>query len=288
MPLSRELMKRVRIIMPLAERGVRDVLLLGRYHYTSAKPGLTDHAHKGVIEICFLVKGRQTYAMGGEAYRLNGGDVFISLPGERHGTGGAPEEKGVLYWLVLQVPSRRERFLGLPEDQGRAVLQALMETGSRHFRGSWVMKEHLDAITSLYHQTPGPLHAFAMTNRVGAFLWQVIACAREAPARAPSRSLASLQHYIEQHLSEPLSVPHLAARAGLSEARFKAFFKQETGVPPGEYVLRAKIEEAQRRLAGGRATVTEIAFDLGFSTSQYFATAFKRITGETPSAHRAH
>ncbi len=272
--------------MNLAERGVAGVPLLGRYNYASARSALSEHVHEDAIEICFLVKGRQTYRLRGETYRLNGGDVFMTLPKERHGTGGFPEEKGVLYWLWIAAPSRGERLLGLPRGQDQALLNALQGGDSRHFRGSWEMKEHLDEITSLYFQPATPLNTFAMANRVGAFLGNVIACAGKAPARGGSRSLEPIAQYIDANLGEPLPIPHLAARAGLSVARFKAWFKQEAGVPPGEYVLRAKIEEAQRRLARRKASVTEIAYDLGFSTSQYFSTVFKRFTGETPSDFR--
>ncbi len=287
MPLPRELASRIVIRMPLARRGVAGVPMLGRYHYTAAQPGLGEHAHDAAIEICYLVTGRQTYRLGGRDYRLSGGDVFIAFPGERHSTGGHPEEKGVLYWLVLRVPRAGEEFLGLPAAQGRAVLRALLALERRHFRGAWKMKEHMDAITALYHEPPSPFSAFAMANRVGAFVGELIACARSVPGRARAQALQPILRHIEGHLDEPLSVPDLAGRAGLSVARFKTRFKQETGIPPGEYVMRVRIEEAQRRLARGGATITDIAFDLGFSSSQYFATVFKRFTGRTPSARGA-
>jgi AraC-like DNA-binding protein len=49
-----------------------------------------------------------------------------------------------------------------------------------------------------------------------------------------------------------------------------------------EFALRLRIEEARRRLAAGGATVTGVALDLGFSSSQYFASSFKRLTRMTP------
>jgi len=174
--------------------------------------------------------------------------------------------------------------VGLSKAQGDAILQALSDIRSRHFRGSLKMKEHLDAITAIYHEPPSPLHSFAMINQVGAFLLEVIRCARSAPRRVNARPLQPVLDYIEQNLGESLPIPLLAEQAGLSVPRLKARFKHEIGMPPGEYVLRAKITEAQRRLAGGKASVTQVAFDLGFSTSQYFATVFKRFTRQTPSA----
>ena len=69
--------------------------------------------------------------------------------------------------------------------------------------------------------------------------------------------------------------------ARLSESRFKARFKREMGVPPAEYWLRKKVEQASVLLA--KATITQVAHQLGFSSSQYFATVFKRYTLTSPS-----
>jgi AraC-like DNA-binding protein len=288
MSLSRDLMKHRRLTMKPARHGVTDVTLLGRYNYTSAQPALVDHIHLKAIEICFLVKGCQTYRVGGQNYRLTGGDVFITFPNERHSTGGSPEEKGVLYWMVLRVPADGGDFLGLRRSQGETMLKALFAIENRHFRGSWKMKEHLDALTLLYHQRQDPLRAIGMVNKAIAFLLEVLACSQGRVKPSTLHPLAPVLRHIEQHLDEPLSIPELAAKAGLSEARFKVRFKQETGIPPGEYVLRARVDEARRRLERGHSTVTQVAFDLGFSTSQYFATVFRRFTGEKPSSILPH
>jgi AraC family transcriptional regulator len=52
------------------------------------------------------------------------------------------------------------------------------------------------------------------------------------------------------------------------------------------YVRTLRIEEAKRRLSQGNQSITEVAFDCGFSHAQHFATAFRRATGLTPSAFR--
>ncbi|MBC8010767.1 MAG: helix-turn-helix transcriptional regulator, partial [Burkholderiales bacterium] len=99
---------------------------------------------------------------------------------------------------------------------------------------------------------------------------------------------AKVLAHVAEHLAEPdvLDVGSLARIAELSVSRFKTRFKAEFGVPPAEYVLRARVEEARRRLARPGATVTYVALDLGFSSSQYFATSFKRLTHSTPSGFR--
>jgi len=58
------------------------------------------------------------------------------------------------------------------------------------------------------------------------------------------------------------------------------------GVPPGEYILRQKIKKAEQELTGSERDITEIAYDLEFSSSQYFATVFRRYAGCSPSDFR--
>lgn len=275
-------MARERIVMRPAARGLRGILQLGRYNHTAARSGLREHLHFRAMEICFLVKGRQTYSVGGKPYVLRGGDVFITFPDEVHSTGGLPQEKGVLYWMVLAIPEKGAPFLGLPEYERAALLRALRGMPHRCFRGSWKMKEHLDSFTRLYHEPSHALRSCALANHAVAFLLEVVACSQNLPRHSPVRPLSPVLDDIQNQLGEPLGVPELARRAGLSESRFKARFKEETGIPPGEYVQRARIEEARRRLAVKDATITRIAFDLGFSSSQYFSTVFKRFTGKSP------
>ena len=68
--------------------------------------------------------------------------------------------------------------------------------------------------------------------------------------------------------------------------RLHTRFRQEVGQSPGEYILRAKIERARDLLADTDLSVTDIAYSLSFSSAQYFATAFKRLTRATPTSFR--
>jgi AraC-like DNA-binding protein len=58
------------------------------------------------------------------------------------------------------------------------------------------------------------------------------------------------------------------------------------GMAPGAWYTRRRIERAQERLREGGRAITEVAHELGFSSSQHFATVFKRHTGLTPGAWR--
>jgi AraC-like DNA-binding protein/mannose-6-phosphate isomerase-like protein (cupin superfamily) len=276
---------RTRLEMDLGKLGIRSVPVLGRYNYAHAMPGLEVHRHPGAMEICYLVRGRQTYEVGGRRFSLRGGDVFLTLPGEEHGTGGEPEEKGLLYWLTLRAPSRTGGFLlGLPPAESRALWKAVRGFSRRHFPGTPEMKNQLDAVTGLALRRASPLSRIAAGNLLVGFLLAVVSAHGMAVLAQERRRFADVFSWISSHLESPreLTVSRLAKVAGLSPSRFQAAFKQETGIPPAEFALRARITEASRRLARPGADVTSVAFDLGFSSSQYFASAFRRYTNASP------
>ncbi len=99
----------------------------------------------------------------------------------------------------------------------------------------------------------------------------------------PESGLNDMLAFVNEHVNDPLPPDELARVAGLSTSWFKARFRREIGMPPGEYVLRQKVARAEKLLRTGRFTVTDVAFDLGFSSSQYFATTFRKYTNKRPS-----
>jgi AraC-like DNA-binding protein len=98
--------------------------------------------------------------------------------------------------------------------------------------------------------------------------------------------MGEVLHLIRSQPAAEFRLEDLARRVGLSLSRFKARFKQETGMSPRQFILRTKIETACERLAKGNEAISDIAFDLGFPTSQYFATVFHRFEGVTPKVYR--
>jgi AraC-like DNA-binding protein/quercetin dioxygenase-like cupin family protein len=276
---------RPKVILQLDVPGMPGILQLGRYNQVEAHEALGDHKHEGAVEICLLLRGRQTYVVKGRAYEMKGGDVFVTLPGEVHSTGKRPQEKGILYWLILSLPRRGGR--PFPGPGGEGLARALRALPRRHFAGDWRLRAHCDAIMNLQLGPPSPLRSLALWNHVVGFLLGVV---ERASAGDPGRGRASLipvLDHIERHLDEPLPLASLAARAGLSLPRFKSRFSEELGVPPAEYVMRARVARAEALLRTTSLPITRIAYDLGFSSSQYFATVVKRYTLRSPSALRA-
>lgn len=93
--------------------------------------------------------------------------------------------------------------------------------------------------------------------------------------------------HVRAHLGRPLPVSELAGVAGMSRAHFSRVFAAATGLPPAEYVLRRRLEGAARLLVQGtRLPVKEIAVLTGFADPNYFAKAFRRLYGISPTEFR--
>ncbi len=275
-----------RKIVDFRTLGLRDVMALGRYRYARAHRPLARHSHGDMIEICYLDEGVQPYVIGRQAYVLKGGEVLVTFPREMHGTGGNPENRGRLYWLLLRVPGPRERFLNLAPEEARPLVRDLLALSPRQFRVPRVLKYYLERIFEV-HDRPGAFRAVEIRNWTLRFLLDVAAASRRHEAGRISPAIRAVLARIEERLGDPTPpLESLADSAHLSLAWFKARFRKEVGLAPGSYIALRKIERARVLLARPAASITRIAMDLGFSTSQYFATVFRRYTGMTPRAYR--
>jgi AraC family transcriptional regulator len=102
----------------------------------------------------------------------------------------------------------------------------------------------------------------------------------------PDPVLRRVLEYIGDHLATNLSLQELASLAQMDAFLFVRRFKQSTGLPPHQYILRERIERAKSLLANVEMSIAEIALRSGFASQSHFATAFRRISKLSPRAYR--
>lgn len=86
---------------------------------------------------------------------------------------------------------------------------------------------------------------------------------------------------------EAWPIPRLARVSCVSEAHFARSFKQAFGVPPHRYLLTRRIERATALLRDTDLSITEIAFETGWTSLGTFGRVFRDVTGESPGVLRA-
>lgn len=98
--------------------------------------------------------------------------------------------------------------------------------------------------------------------------------------------LREVQSWISEHPGDDLSVESLAGRARLSPRHFARAFRAETGVTPGRYVERVRIEHARRLLEDSADGVEEISRACGYGTPEAMRRAFAKALGTAPAEYR--
>ena len=92
---------------------------------------------------------------------------------------------------------------------------------------------------------------------------------------------------LESSSAQPWTLESMAESAGLHRTRFAHYVRKLRNMTPLECLAHLRVERA-RRLMRERPglSLTDIALECGFASSQYFATVFRRVTGRSPREER--
>jgi AraC-like DNA-binding protein len=101
-----------------------------------------------------------------------------------------------------------------------------------------------------------------------------------------NRRLLRARDAMDRAYAEPLNVRSVAAVAHISEAHFSRSFRAVFGETPHRYLQRRRVERAMFLLRETDRSVTDICFDVGFSSLGTFSRTFREIVGTTPTDYR--
>lgn len=107
--------------------------------------------------------------------------------------------------------------------------------------------------------------------------------AGEAAKRAfgVGNEIARTIDYLSTRLNEPVTIDDMASQVGMSRAVFHRRFKEATTLSPIQFVKSMRLNNAAMKIAGGM-TVSDAAWEVGYSSSSQFSREFKRMYGQSP------
>jgi transcriptional regulator GlxA family with amidase domain len=104
--------------------------------------------------------------------------------------------------------------------------------------------------------------------------------------KAPTGRFGALLTWAREHLDAPLTVEHLAERAGMSSRHFTRAFIAETGTTPSKAVERLRIEVARQQVQSSGEAIERVALATGFRDPERMRRAFIRAFGQPPQSLR--
>jgi AraC-like DNA-binding protein/mannose-6-phosphate isomerase-like protein (cupin superfamily) len=269
-----------------ADFGVPELESIGFDHLKKAST-LKEHYHENCYEFVIIEKGRASWVVGEDIFETRTGEVFYTLPNEKHRGSFNVIEPCRLWWIILNMQQRDEdgRWLGLNRSEELSLLHLLQKVrrvtqpGTQAVRSLRRMKQTMDHGSNL----PALNIRLALLE----FLLSLTDL-REHKELSPEL-IQSMDLILREMTIRPEWNPQLhelAAIANVSPSYFHHIFQEHTGLTPKGYMEYIKISEAAKLLKDTEMSVTEIALRLGYSSSQHFATAFGRAIGQTPTQWR--
>lgn len=229
------------------------------------------HEH---IELQFVLRGRMKICCSGQIITLGEHDTLVINANELH---EGIEEKNCLCFKFKLHPS----FF----DQKHYVFNNLIHDDN--------VSELMTKIIELYQNTDD-----ASAYTVKGYLFHLIGllCKSYAVNLLPADALAQsnekfqkmnyIATYLHSNYASRIKTETLAEMSHYTYSYFCAAFKEAFGVPLTKYLLTIRINKASTLLSTTDMNVTEIATFSGFSDANYFARAFKKETGLSPSEYR--
>jgi len=242
----------------------------------------------------YVIDGRFDWIIDDQHHILYPGDLAVILPGQSFGGEKDLLDIGTISWLHLELQQLERsgkmamgKWSSLADHECKGISKILLLNNCAvvsQVKQAGVLFQNMQA--EFINQEIG------YTARVNHFIDDLfILVARHLTRQNNSRrdfpqTFLKLEQALRENLSHQWTLEEMAALVGLGTTAFSEKVKNYTGFSPLNYLINIRISEAIKFLKRGDVHVTNIALDVGFYSSQHFATTFKKLTGYTPSDFR--
>jgi len=187
-----------------------------------------------------------------------------------------------------------DRFVDLSDAAGGAAVSPGDILYLADFADPYIRQSALTLLDSLREPNSA---ARVLAETIALSLTARLAQACTSPTGVQTRALAAphglddarlerVLAFIEAHVEDDIGLDDLARAACLSPFHFTRMFGRRTGLSPGRYLARRRLQRAEAMLAAADMKIGEIALACGFSSQTSFTRAFRRSAGTTPGAYR--
>jgi AraC-like DNA-binding protein len=245
------------------------------------------------IRIYYVNEGKFEWSVNDESFILYPGDVFLIMPNEKFGSEKGILEIGSISWIHIKIQNHGNnellsgRWSSLSETESQAISKVLLMNNmpvlSKLSEAGRILRYIHDEI---FNQEIGySTRANQLIDELFILITRHLT-KQNNRARDFPKVFMQLEQALRQNLFQQWTVEEMAAIAGMGTTLFNEKVKSYTGFTPLNYLINIRISEAIKLLKKQDVSITDIALDTGFYSSQHFSTTFKKLTGYTPSQFR--
>ncbi len=261
--------------------------------------GLDWHRNEG-IEITFLMNGHVEFLLGEKNYKLKANDLTITRPWQPHKVGSPNIGMSKLLWVIIDNGVRRPNqewnwpgWILLSTSELDELTRYLRENEHPVWETTLRIREIFGNISRAVDESLGIDNSTYLAILINELLYSLLAMFRtcDVPLKisltSNKRNVEIFLSDLEKHLDMEWSVDQMARECEIGKTRFIDYCKRITNMTPSQYLTYLRVEKASKILRNSpNLSILEIALDCGFSSSQYFASCFKKQKGRTPSLYR--
>jgi AraC-like DNA-binding protein len=251
------------------------------------------HAHEHAFELHVFSRSAQRFRVEDEIIDVPADHAIVIPPSVMHGPTAGKVNSGECFWLRIDLSDPgfcRE----LPETDRMHVIDDLRRCAQ--YQALPIGSDGVEAFRRLVdrHQDDGVHNrhlAHAALIEVVTSLCMALAPMNQRPDfNRLSPEIARAARRLKEAVGTSIAIETLATEAGLGMRTFHKRFVAEIGYTPGQYRVRCRLDWAEKMLLETSRSITDIALNAGFASSQYFATVFRRHVGVSPQSfrNRAH
>ena len=274
-----------------ADIGVPEIQTFGFVSFGEAVATTDNWTSHAGPELVFMMEGQVFWELENETFVTISGNQFGMFPaGKKHRVANGLYPPCTCFWMVLSGPNQIEspalltaeglrdfhRYLGqnrLTHQKGARSSQAILELSKlvadpRIYSGSRLLIAEIRAL----------LHSILIEA------WKQHE--KNSSVVGFSKLVQDVLRLINKNPNAEIKIGEAAIELGYSRSYIHNRFKKEMGMSPSDYAQRIRVKRCCALLIATGDSITDIAFDCGFGSSQYFSRLFKKYLGTTPSDYR--
>jgi len=278
---------------------IKGVEFFGEWKSEKKLNHLPRHKNPG-LEIVLLTKGELWWEVEGQEIKLGADTLFYTLPWQEHGGVEELQPSSEILYICISLakkyrkPEKRFGFhpsFAFSPTEERA-LSSTLAGNVRH-----AIPASADAnwlFTSFFQiaRTASPFTNSRARDTLKLLITDLalsVAANNEPHAKADEaeRRVRQFTTTLAARHSEPWTLESMSQDCRLGRTQFAQLLKKHTGDSPVTYLNRIRITEAKKLILTSEKSITEIAHEVGFNSSQYFATVFKEFAEMDARTFRA-